>query len=252
MLYLIEDRDYLKIGYTNNLVDREKAYKLYNCYAKLLSIKDGVIENERDLHNLCKPWHYQGEWFYNTPEVKQIFEKYDSFANHKLVWLKEIVTNRYMSILKHESLPYLSNKDFLRIKGIKKEIHTGGIPKNIIKWIKCFDEQEILVKILDYLKWGNGKFPEIKFIFEIFPETIYNINSDIDKSLEDIQNTFRQYREWEQEYKNLKSRDFYSLSLQENNRYYNLQFLMADVDFDKISNRLDYIKKLWDRFKPNK
>lgn len=100
-----------------------------------------------------------------------------------------------MSILKHESLPYLSNKDFLRIKGIKKEIHTGGIPKNIIKWIKCFDEQEILVKILDYLKWGNGKSPEMKFTFEIFPETIYNINSDINKSLEDIQNTFSQYRE---------------------------------------------------------
>ena len=31
MLYLIEDRDYLKIGYTNKLVDREKAYKLHNC-----------------------------------------------------------------------------------------------------------------------------------------------------------------------------------------------------------------------------
>lgn len=100
-----------------------------------------------------------------------------------------------MSILKHKSLPYLSNKDFLRIKGIRKEIHTGGIPKNIIKWIKCFDEQELLVEVLDYIKWGNGKRPEIKFLFEIFSETIYNINSNINESLNDIQNTFRKYRE---------------------------------------------------------
>lgn len=54
MLYLIEDRDYLKIGYAKKVKDRMSNYKLHNCYAKLISSKEGSMINEKELHELCK------------------------------------------------------------------------------------------------------------------------------------------------------------------------------------------------------
>lgn len=76
MIYLLEDRDYLKIGFTRNLKDRLGAYELHNCYAKLLETKEGTLEDERNLHSLCRAYHYKGEWFNNCKEVKEIFHNY--------------------------------------------------------------------------------------------------------------------------------------------------------------------------------
>lgn len=36
MIYLVEDRDYIKIGFTSDLKSRESAYKTTNCYAKFI------------------------------------------------------------------------------------------------------------------------------------------------------------------------------------------------------------------------
>ena len=76
MIYLLEDRDYLKIGFTRNLKDRLGAYELHNCYAKLLETKEGTLEDERNLHSLCRAYHYKGEWFNNCKEVKEILQYY--------------------------------------------------------------------------------------------------------------------------------------------------------------------------------
>lgn len=78
MLYLIEDRDYLKIGYTNNLEQRFKAYELHNCYARVINVKKGTRADELVLLNLCKDYQYKGEWFFNCSEVKQIFNTFIS------------------------------------------------------------------------------------------------------------------------------------------------------------------------------
>ena len=54
MLYLLEDRDYLKIGYTTNLNERMKSYKTCNCYIKLIASKPGSKKDEHRLHKLCE------------------------------------------------------------------------------------------------------------------------------------------------------------------------------------------------------
>ena len=61
MLYLIKDRDYIKIGYTSNLDQRQKAYETTNCYAEVLMTKDGTRRDESNLHKLCDKWHYKNE-----------------------------------------------------------------------------------------------------------------------------------------------------------------------------------------------
>lgn len=76
MIYLIEDRDYLKIGYTKNIVDRLTTFELHNCYTKLLTVKEGTLKDEEALHKLCKEYKYKREWFKNCPEVKKIFNDY--------------------------------------------------------------------------------------------------------------------------------------------------------------------------------
>ena len=42
MLYLIKDRDYIKIGYTSNLDQRQKAYETTNCYAEVIMTKGRI------------------------------------------------------------------------------------------------------------------------------------------------------------------------------------------------------------------
>lgn len=61
MIYLIEDRDYLKIGYTKDIQSRLSGYKTENVYCKLLSYKEGTVKDETILHELCKDYLYIGE-----------------------------------------------------------------------------------------------------------------------------------------------------------------------------------------------
>ena len=61
MLYLIEDRDYLKIGFTVDMKNRINSYKTTNCYATLIDTKPGTRIDEKELHRLCEPYHYVRE-----------------------------------------------------------------------------------------------------------------------------------------------------------------------------------------------
>lgn len=61
MLYLIKDRDYIKIGYTQDITSRWKNYKLHNCYVELLYTKPGSRIDEKEIHALCNKYLYQGD-----------------------------------------------------------------------------------------------------------------------------------------------------------------------------------------------
>ena len=54
MIYLIKDRDYLKIGYSANIDQRKKSYDTTNCYAEIIMTKDGSRKDESNLHKLCE------------------------------------------------------------------------------------------------------------------------------------------------------------------------------------------------------
>lgn len=84
MLYLIKDRDYIKIGYTSNLDQRQKAYETTNCYAEVIMTKDGTRKDESNLHKLCDKWHYKNEWFHYDDEIVKIFEEYQPDQEERL------------------------------------------------------------------------------------------------------------------------------------------------------------------------
>lgn len=229
MLYLVEDRDYLKIGYAKNIKDRMSGYKLHNCYAKLIDSKEGSILNEKELHELCKEWHYQGEWFYNVPEVKQIFEKYDNLDESKYIWFKKIVTERYISLRKNKILPSLSNKDYTKIKNLFKE----SVPKNLNSWIFAFKEQDELYKVICFFDGNIERFPAIRVNFKIFP----NINVHILNYLEKILEKYGEYLDYNHELLNElqeleETKRNRSLTLDEEKRYWNLTWLIDDYKLE--------------------
>lgn len=88
MLYLIRDRDYIKIGYTANIDQRQKAYETTNCYAEIIMTKDGTRKDELNLHKLCNKWHYKNEWFHYNDEIVKIFEEYRPDYEERLITLE--------------------------------------------------------------------------------------------------------------------------------------------------------------------
>lgn len=88
MLYLIKDRDYIKIGYTSNLDQRQKAYETTNCYAEVIMTKDGTRKDESNLHKLCDKWHYKNEWFHYDDEIVKIFEEYQPDQEERIKTLE--------------------------------------------------------------------------------------------------------------------------------------------------------------------
>ena len=91
MLYLIRDRDYIKIGFTDNLDQRQKAYETTNCYAEVIMTKDGSRRDEKILHELCKQWHYKNEWFNYDDEIIRIFKEYKPDVEEEVNNLKKKV-----------------------------------------------------------------------------------------------------------------------------------------------------------------
>ena len=112
MLYLIRDRDYLKIGYSANVDQRKKAYETTNCYAEIIMIKEGSRKDEAELHNLCKKWQYKNEWFYYDEEIIKIFEEYKPSNEQRIATLEQEIKKLQdtIDVIKHEvkTLQYLA------------------------------------------------------------------------------------------------------------------------------------------------
>lgn len=251
MLYLIEDRDYLKIGYAKNIKDRMSNYKLHNCYAKLLSSKEGSMINEKELHELCKEWHYQGEWFYNVPEVKQIFEEYDSFDESKYIWFKKIVTERYISLRKNKTLPYLSNKDQSKINRIR----IDNLPQNLKIWVKCFYEQNRLNDVVDFFTDRIEHFPSSQVDFKIFPNTVVNTTSYMLKMLRQCKDLLHETRTLNNKLRELsKLKKKRKLFLEEENEYWQLTWQLNDYNkqLDKWEYKGKYIDKCIEKIRIDK
>ena len=69
--FIVQDNRFVKIGYTDNLVDRMKS--LQTASPKTLKVKallDGGCKTEAELHRMFAQARARGEWFQQTREVK--------------------------------------------------------------------------------------------------------------------------------------------------------------------------------------
>lgn len=78
MLYLIKqygrNTTYLKIGYTQNLQERLKAYNTHNAEFELVNSMEGSQELETFAHKLLLEYNIKGEWFKEDPMVYYVWE----------------------------------------------------------------------------------------------------------------------------------------------------------------------------------
>ncbi len=87
MLYFLKTLDYYKVGFTENLNSRMKAYASDNPIAELLGIKDGTKQDEKRYQISFCNYEGTGEW-YKLPEsvVKEIQKDFipsDALIHHK-------------------------------------------------------------------------------------------------------------------------------------------------------------------------
>lgn len=169
MIYLIEDRDVLKIGYANILSERERAYRTHNYYAKIISYKSGTKEDEKILHKLCEKWLIEREWFHNVPEVKQIFEEYRAITEKDAVLIKQYITSRFIEIWKsYNSMnKNISINQHVR-KLIKKVYELNEYPYNLNKWLSFYDQQVKYLKFYDILNTSPFSLTKSEYHFDIF------------------------------------------------------------------------------------
>lgn len=78
MLYLIKqygkNTTYLKIGYTQNLQERLKAYNTHNAEFELVCSMEGDQELETFAHKLLLEYNIKGEWFKEDPMIYYVWK----------------------------------------------------------------------------------------------------------------------------------------------------------------------------------
>lgn len=79
MLYLIGNKEYIKVGYTanyNTFAQRMIAYKTHNPDCRLLGLKAGTLEDEKHYHTMLadKKLPDRKEWFYYDADIIGDFE----------------------------------------------------------------------------------------------------------------------------------------------------------------------------------
>lgn len=178
MIYLVEDRDYLKIGYAEDVDKRIKQYKTHSLYPKLLKSKFGTTEDEKNLHQLCKQYYVSGEWFKNCPEVLNMFNNYESKLD--LLSIKKVTCYNLSLIFKCIKYDFkLSNPDnytrfCIRPKSISRtqeklytELKThNSLTKEESIWMKYyFNTERVLNNYIQQAHWGVSHKETIEFFF---------------------------------------------------------------------------------------
>lgn len=80
MLYLIKSENYLKIGYTDNLARRVCQYKTHNPNFQVEDSMEGTKDTEKQIHKLIKEYQYQGEWFKDCTQVRNIWNDFKRYG----------------------------------------------------------------------------------------------------------------------------------------------------------------------------
>lgn len=76
MLYLIENENFYKIGYSTNVKSRMQTYKTHNPDCNLINVIEGTNNDEKNLHKICEKYRYSKEWFYKNDDILKIFNNY--------------------------------------------------------------------------------------------------------------------------------------------------------------------------------
>lgn len=113
MIYLIQLDNTYKIGKTNNIKQRLKAFSNTHVICKLISIREGSIAEEKILHKVCEGYNIKNELFEKNENVIKIFNTF-VFDN---LYLKIAELEKEIAKLNNE----LKQKEFFNNREIQKQ-----------------------------------------------------------------------------------------------------------------------------------
>lgn len=136
MIYLIESGNFYKIGFTENLKSRMKQYATHNPDCKLIDSFEGYIEDEKQLHELCKEFNHSSEWFNKDNRILEIFQEYKNsdtvVLNKKIKSLEQQVNKLTIKVEmlnnQYKDLSIIVNKT------ANNESDLIDLCKKIVKW----------------------------------------------------------------------------------------------------------------------
>lgn len=109
MLYLIKSGDYIKIGFSNDVVNRMKSYKTCNPDFEILDIQTGSEYDEKRWHDLLLIYKHRGEWFHFNQEILNLWNQQYGSNIHietkedKLKLKEDHLTDKETSLLYREN-----------------------------------------------------------------------------------------------------------------------------------------------------
>lgn len=113
MIYLIQLDNTYKIGKTNNIKQRLKAFSNTHVICKLISIREGSTAEEKILHKVCEGYNIKNELFEKNENVIKIFNTF-VFDN---LYLKIAELEKEIAKLNNE----LKQKEFFNNREIQKQ-----------------------------------------------------------------------------------------------------------------------------------
>lgn len=165
---MIKDHDYLKIGYASNIKDRKKAYRTHTLYTEWLDQKPGTLQDEAALHDLCKEWQVESEWFKNCQEVIDVWNNYKFDIEGACVKLETIINKQYKEIREHldKYLPG-ENHIFIAITNKQEKFVEDLIKRNDELQNEQLNELISIYKSqIDFISWNQTVFHQPYYALE--------------------------------------------------------------------------------------
>jgi Meiotically up-regulated gene 113 len=96
LYFLKGSSGYIKIGRSDNFpkrlseIRRGTTDEYINVLAVFYSDAETITERERELHRLLESDNFKGEWFHDTPELRQALESCDRTFNPERYVLQDL------------------------------------------------------------------------------------------------------------------------------------------------------------------
>lgn len=190
MIYLIQSGNFLKIGYTSDIVKRMKQYNTCNPDYILLGITEGNREDEKRLHNKFSKLKHKNEWFYYNDSILKEFKSYgtvsdDEFfcmfscGSNALYKLQSVIAIKLVlmlccSLKSNSAILHVSN----RLRG-ELGVNLGISQKKLDEAFELLEEHNII-----YRKNGNIKLNPIMFWKGNIKSRNYTILEDMEELIE--------------------------------------------------------------------
>lgn len=167
----MSDKHHLKIGYAKDPQKRLKSLTTGNPDIEILKVKPGNTTDETIIQEKCKQWHYNREWYEDTLEVREIFNKHNPFTEERLEKLKKQILLSAESVCSTRWFGSANSPIFTEIKELSND--RSLYSEEFKEYLKYCDDIQAFCTLRNAI-YTRDIIPEIYFTrkYQISPEKI--------------------------------------------------------------------------------